>query len=285
VEAFKEAAVPVRPDPSRARMLRGVSPSDPSQIWPELKVISCWAEGAASSGWEELRRRFPAVLVQGKGLLATEAVVSLPFGRFKPLAVCSHFFEFVDDKGRIFTADALRKGGEYEVVVTTAGGLWRYRLGDRIAVDGFCGETPSIRFLGRKGSVSDWFGEKLSDAFVADAIRGAWPSGENTPPFVMVAPERDGTGIGYTIYVEGRIPAGFEQALEVRLCENPHYAYCRDLGQLLPLKGCAIRSKGYESYVRRHLGKGFRLGDIKPAAISSWTDWAEYFEAADRSDG
>ena len=63
---------------------------------------------------------------------------------------------------RRFPLEKLRKGNEYEVVVTTSGGLWRYRLGDRVLVDGFVQKTPSLRFLGRPGNVSDLFGEKAS---------------------------------------------------------------------------------------------------------------------------
>src|SRR5207244_6244599 len=53
---------------------------------------------------------------------------------------------------------------------STAGGLWRYRLGDRVVVDGFRNKCPSLTFIGRSEDVSDLCGEKLSAQFVKEAI-------------------------------------------------------------------------------------------------------------------
>ena len=46
--------------------------------------------------------------------------------------------------------EALREGEEYEVVVTTAGGLWRYRLGDRVRVAWLGGENAFIEISGSR---------------------------------------------------------------------------------------------------------------------------------------
>jgi hypothetical protein len=47
-------------------------------IWPHLRLVSCWDQ--ASSRWpaRDLARHLPGVTIQGKGLLATEGVVSIP---------------------------------------------------------------------------------------------------------------------------------------------------------------------------------------------------------------
>jgi len=129
--------------PDRARSLSNASPFEPETIWPALKVISCWGDGHAQFAGADLKRRFPSPVIQPKGLLATECVVTIPFANAYPLAVTSHFFEFIDEHGRIHPAHELKKDGIYEVVVTTAGGLWRYRLHDRVKVSGFCAKTPS----------------------------------------------------------------------------------------------------------------------------------------------
>src|SRR6185369_1456475 len=98
--------------------------------------------------------------IQSKGLLATEAFVSIPWEAQHPVAVMSHFFEFASANGEILLAHELRHGETYSVIVTTAGGLWRYRLGDLVEVDGLAAATPSLRFLGRGTSVTDLCGEK-----------------------------------------------------------------------------------------------------------------------------
>src|SRR6185295_10242297 len=157
-------------DASRAAELRRLRPDDVQGIWPKLALISCWGDGPARSAAESLARRFPHVEVQPKGLIATEAIVTIPFGGRHPLAIGSHFFEFLDPNGNARLAQQLESGVEYTVVVTTAGGLYRYRLADRVTVDGWCDATPSLRFLGKEDSISDLFGEKLSDAFVAGVL-------------------------------------------------------------------------------------------------------------------
>ena len=103
----------------------------------------------------------------------------------------SHFFEFVDDSGAVHRVHELRAGQTYEVVVTTAGGLWRYRLRDSVRVTGFIGQTPALQFLGRNGNVSDLFGEKLSEAFVTETIHETLATLEIHPKlFPACAPDK-----------------------------------------------------------------------------------------------
>jgi hypothetical protein len=255
--------------------LARLNPGDAEALWPKLGLISCWADGAAAMSLRELRRRFPNTRVQAKGLLATEAFVTLPFGRHQPLALNSHFFEFIGDDGHTHLADSLQEGNEYEVVVTTAGGLWRYRLGDRVVVNGRAGRTPSLRFLGRAGNISDRFGEKLSETFVADVLSKLFR--ERPPRFALLAPDEDVAGCRYTLYVEGVPPLDCVETLERALRHNPHYAWCRDLGQLLPPRLFAIASRGYEQFIERLAAGGARLGEIKPAALSRLSGWSNVF--------
>jgi len=147
--------------PRCADELCAIGPGEPAKLWPELRVISCWGDGNAETAIAQLETRFSEAFIQRKGLLATEAVVTIPFLGSQLLAVRSHFFEFMDDQGRIRLSHELRKGADYEVVITTGGGLWRYRLQDRVRVTGSLAKTPCLQFLGRSGNVSDRFGEKL----------------------------------------------------------------------------------------------------------------------------
>ncbi len=262
-----------------AMPLRHADPHNPESIWPRLQMISCWCDGPAHTGAEDLRQRLPSVQLQPKGLVATEAFVTLPFGAGCPLAINSHFFEFLGADGRVVLADALRAGEEYEVVVTTAGGLWRYRLGDRVIVTDLVGKTPSLKFLGRQGNVSDRFGEKLSEAFVAQALEKTFASFGCLPRFALLAPDESTGNCRYTLYLEGTDASRAEMAvaLDDALRDNPHYAYCRDLSQLSPPCVFVIESHGYERFVERQAARGSRLGGIKPAALSRLSGWSEVF--------
>jgi hypothetical protein len=225
----------------------------------------------------ELRGRFPNVHVQPKGLLATEAFVTIPFAGNHPVAICSNFFEFIDARGQMHQVSELREGEIYEVVVTTAGGLWRYRTHDQVRVTGFAGRTPTLRFTGRIGNVSDLFGEKLSESFVIEAIQSTFASSISKPQFTLLAPVQNAMGWNYTLYVEGDVGANTAEALDRTLCQNPNYSHCRELGQLQPVELFPIKSRGYESFVKRLVSEGKRLGDIKPLALSRASGWSKTF--------
>ena len=145
---------------TRAELLRSVGGASPDvaffrKAWPKLQVVSCWAHGPSEIYAANLRRLFPHVEIQGKGLVATEAFVSLPLFEDKDpvLAVTSHFFEFQDPaSGRVSLAHQLGVGDTYRVIVTTGGGLYRYPLGDLVRVTGFIRDAPCLQFIGRATS-------------------------------------------------------------------------------------------------------------------------------------
>lgn len=225
-----------KPAPGRAAELGRLNPHEPEALWPELRVISCWGDAAAALALPALGRRFPRTSIQAKGLLATEAFVSIPFGGTHPLALTSHYFEFLDDAGRSHPADALAVGAEYETVVSTSGGLWRYRLGDRVRVTGKVGNTPAIEFLGRTGQVSDVCGEKLSEAFATAVLRETFAAAGVPATACEIAAEQEEAGWRYVVQVEDGRLAGCAEEIDRALMANPHYALCRRLGQLLPLR-------------------------------------------------
>ena len=262
---------------SRARQLEYADPTRPESIWPTLKIISCWGDGNAEFAILELQRRFPKTPIQRKGLIATEAIVTIPFLGARPLALCSHFFEFIDSAGGIYLAHELRKDETYEVIMTTGGGLWRYRLQDEVQVTGFSGKTPSLQFLGRKGLVSDRFGEKLSEVFVASVVQELL-GGVSTPPiFILLAPDEDHSGCCYTLYFEGDVQQDVTAPLDDLLMKNPHYAWCRNLGQLHPPRLFRINAGGNETFIAHEISAGKRAGAIKPSVLSLQTGWSNRF--------
>lgn len=270
-------ALKLSPLPQRAEELRKVDRQKPETIWPHLKLLSCWGDGAASVAADSLKGLFPKTTVQTKGLLATEACVTISFAGRHPVAVRSHFFEFATEDGKIRRVHELELGQTYEVIVTTGGGLWRYRLRDCVEVTDFLGKTPSLRFLGRNGNVSDLCGEKLTEAFVAQTLQETLIAVETKPTFVLLAPDQDALGVRYTLYVEGQLPDHFAKMFDQALRQNPHYAYCRDLGQLLPVRLFKISEKGYEMFASRQLTTSGRLGNLKPMILSRTFGWSTIF--------
>lgn len=267
-----------RPMPGRASALEKIGPGRPDQFWPRLRVISCWHDAGATLGAGKLQSMFPKVGIQGKGLLATEGVVTIPFAGRHVLSICSHFFEFIDQSGRVFRADELVDGGEYEVVLTTGGGLWRYRLGDRVSVRGFAGKTPCFRFIGRTGSSCDLTGEKLDESFVSEVLQQLFLDHPEKPSFMMLAPDKDQTQPGYVLYIESNsLPDHLQSQLDQALCQNPHYALARRMGQLRSVKLFKIHGNSSEAYLARLGRQGVRAGQIKFSCLSAQTGWALHF--------
>ena len=241
----------------------------PLDLWPKLAMISCWTDGAASRFLPDLENLFPGVPIQGKGLLATEGVVSVPLtGSRAPVpAITSHFLEFIEDGGRVRLVDELEEGKKYTVVQTTGGGFARYSLDDQIEVVA----PGAIRFLGRNGQVSDLCGEKLSEAFV-----GAIFQKMGLPGFVMLAPQWDRPP-RYNLFVETNQPEEVAAKVEEHLRKSFHYNYCRNLGQLGPVRGIRV-DEGDRRYLAGCEDLGQKVGDVKPAHLRPEFGWLEKLE-------
>ena len=258
------------------------------QVWPNLKVISCWSHGSSAIFAENLRRFFPSVEIQGKGLVATEAFVSLPFLKDSDpvLAVTAHFFEFQDpDTNAISLAHQLIAGREYQVIVTTGGGLYRYPLGDRICVTGFVHGAPCFQFINREGSVSDLFGEKLQADFVEKVIRRAIAQQNSDARFFLLAPVADAQlGTSYTLFIEVDSitnPAGLKHHLEHGLAENIHYSHCRRLGQLSPIRLFQIQRATQSAgsvFLQEMQDRGIKVGNAKVIPLDGKLGWEHRFQ-------
>ena len=240
-------------------------------VFPGLRLISCWADGSAEAEIPAVSALFPGVRIQPKGLLATECFVSLPLigEQGARLSIYSHFFEFRSLKtGRICTADKLTCG-EYELIVTTGGGFYRYQIGDIVKVVGvYPDRPPRLRFLRRCGIASDLCGEKLTDDFVRGVCTALGIAGQ----FCLLAPE----GKGYDLYTTAEGLTG--EQLDRALCESYHYRYCRQLGQLRSAHVIRVGGNPHRVCLERLTAEGMRMGDIKPAFLSRRSGWRSYFE-------
>ncbi|NIV18361.1 MAG: GH3 auxin-responsive promoter [Woeseiaceae bacterium] len=269
---------------ARARQLDRLGCDDLISLWPQLGLISCWADGHAEAYVPKVRELFPGVALQPKGLVATEAMVTMPVGGLRPLAIRSHVFEFLDAAGEAHPPWQLAPGQQYVVLVTTGGGLYRYRLGDRVEVEGFYRGVPALRFLGKEDQVSDYFGEKLSEPFVASVLDNVLATLEISPVFSLLAIDERADPPAYALYVETQHgwPDSASALLENGLRKNPHYDYCRRIGQLGTAKIIRVGPGAFGRYAERLTETGMRLGDVKAASLSSLSHWQNWL--LDRGD-
>ena len=275
----------LRADPARAALLRGIllrdGPIATQELWPNLRMISCWADASSRLAVPAIQESFPGSPIQGKGLLATEGVVSIPIcsAQGSVAAVTSHFLEFLESGSTTpRLLHELELGREYSVLLTTGGGLWRYRLGDRVRVTGFLEQTPVLEFLSREGNVSDVCGEKLSSAFVDSVLLELESERACTPGFAMLAPSFENRP-RYVLFFHGRIETGrLAELLDAKLRRNPHYDYCRKLGQLSPPAIFQIAEGAGEAYMRRCSALGQRAGSVKETPLHRLSGWENHFQ-------
>jgi hypothetical protein len=235
---------------------------DPTVLWPRLKVVSTWASAASRPFAAELASRLPQAKLQPKGLMSTECVVTVPDSRGRPVLTARGFFEFLRD-GHLVLAHELERGAVYEVVATTASGLYRYRTGDLVRCEEARADgRPVLDFLGRGTHTSDLVGEKLTEAFAQACL-------EDVPGFRLLTPTA--AGDGYVLAIErGRVTN--VERVERRLCGNPQYAHARRLGQLQALRLLEVEHL-FDRHVAAQLACGARLGAIKPTPLCRERSW------------
>lgn len=257
-----------------------------ARVWPNLRVISCWNHGPSELHAAQLQALFPKVEIQGKGLISTEAFVSLPFETAcdPVLAVRSHFFEFKDHaNGTFHLAHQLERERIYSLVITTGGGLYRYALGDLVQVSGFIKNAPCLRFLGREGNFSDQVGEKLNGLVVHRAVSQSLALQNITAKFFLLAPVASENGLSYVLFLETNLAANvqdFPHILDQLLRENFHYDHCRRLGQLAAPRVFLIDptvADGAACYHAEMSARGLKLGDIKLVPLDSKCGWEQRF--------
>jgi len=258
IELPPELAGPIRArlraHPERARILareaeRGFD-GIARRIWPKLAYTSAITTGSFAIYAEKLHRYLGDLPNSSSALASSEAFLGISAGvgsSAYTLLPTSAFFEFIPadeldapeppTKG----IDELEPGGRYEIVVTTFSGLYRYRMGDVVEVEGHLARLPQVRFLYRRGSLLNIAGEKTSEHATRQALTqalakegleivdfSAMEDVEHTPKryvfFVELAPRDRAANVP-------QIEVHLEQALREA---NPYYVTLRArLGPLL----------------------------------------------------
>ncbi len=271
-DIVRDAIGPLRPNPDRAALVKrsiGLDRFDAAALWPGLDTINCWLDATSAAFGRELQALFPKVYLHPKGLLSTEAVVTLPFGEDPSplLAVESAFFEFAAEDGSIALAHQIEADREYRVIVSNHCGLYRYDTGDLVRVTGHETGTPRMRFRGRAGLFTDLCGEKLSETFVLACFeRRALPEGVTAFIVPRAEPRPH-----YALYVDAALGSAADAAiladrLDAALRANPQYAYARNLGQLGHIAAHRLPD-AFAAYRENASAEGRAIGTVKPPVL------------------
>ena len=187
------------------------------------------------------------------------------------LAVGSAYFEFIalentdTDQPQTVALQDLIVGADYEVVLTSSAGLYRYRLGDVIRIVGWQEAAPIYEFLYRRGTVLNLFGEKTNEFHTATALGTTVAQWLGQPDavreYTVYGAMEEGVG-RYTFYVELAASTALanqivdlEAILDRSLAGiNPYYYTSgRQLGRLAPVIVKVVRPGTFEQLLELQL--------------------------------
>lgn len=168
------------PNPQRAEYLRQIvaerKPFTPASYWREMKMAMFWLSSSVGRNVNEVRPYFDSsVQFMDAGYGSSEAKLNIPMApeeKSGALSIATSFYEFLPTEGgKPLLAHQLKEGHEYELIVTTWAGLYRYNMKDIVRVDSVVGNTPKIEFVRKSGDLLNIAGEKLPAISVDKTIR------------------------------------------------------------------------------------------------------------------
>ena len=297
----------IHPDPGRAAFLERAATAGggrliPRHVWPDMSMLACWRGGSVRQYLDQLAPHYPdGLAMRDLGWLASECRGSVPLSDEDdsgPLAIATNVYEFfpadVDRKPQptdLLAVYQLEVGGQYLVYVTTAGGLCRYAMHDILAVTGYHGRTPAVRFVQKEKGIVSFTGEKLTEVQVLAAIDETLDQRRTDRNFIAAVgqPPTADADPYYLFLVEYETPPSDEaafsaaRALDKALCRhNIEYASKRKSGRLAPPVLRVLEPGQFDAYQRGALEAGAHDGQFKILRLTADHTFADHFSRSVR---
>ncbi|MDO5516455.1 MAG: GH3 auxin-responsive promoter family protein [Clostridium sp.] len=174
------------------------------RIWPKILYIAT-VTGANFVNYNDMVKKYTGNLpICSIAYAATEAFIGInPYYDKIEYVVLPQtcFYEFIEKDDiykknpKTYLINEVKINHDYEIVITTFNGLYRYRLGDVVKVSGFYNQSPKIKFLYRKNQLLNMVAEKTTESHVKNALQS-------------VAHDLKFNLIDYTTYADNSITPG-----------------------------------------------------------------------------
>lgn len=209
--------------PERARALERIVKETgtlyPKDFW-QLELVACWVGGTVGYQSQNLAKYYGATPVRDTGYVSTEGRHTIPVADFTAhgvLVTGGAFYEFIpEDGGTPCRAAGLEAGQDYQVLLTSSQGLYRYRMGDIVRCHGFEGQAPILEFIRKTSQFSDMEGEKISgDQIVGAMMTCTARLGLAVETFgaIPVRPQQGAPYYAFVLENPGPAPGSVEQDL------------------------------------------------------------------------
>lgn len=274
----------LRPAPERARALAKLLEQGRftvADIWPDIGSILTATGGAFHFYVDQLEPFLGGVPIFSPVYSASEGTFAYGFDATRPhylLTPAQVYLELLpvelmdDPQARPIPAWQAEPGRSYELVVTSLDGLLRYRVHDVVKVLEFCGQTPVIEFVERRGQVVDIVGEKTAEHHVVEAIDAASHLVDEPLVDYVLAPDTEHTPAGYVLAIEewhgdceNNLKAReFVRAVDAALRRiTPDYDEEVELGTLGPMSLLLLRPGAFERLRKRLTAAGAADSQVK----------------------
>ncbi len=260
----------------------------PKELWPNLQVINCIKSDQNKPYLDALEKKVPGVLINDPGIYSSEGRISLclkPGAEAGIVPATINFFEFKDtDTGKIHLAGDLKKNKKYEVIITTAEGLYRYEMKDVIKVVDFKDTIPLIKFHERT-SYLNIAGELAHEKVLIETMEETKKETKTELRAYTYAPYKvsEKQKPRYNIIIEPKNKMKetdakqFLKTIEKNLQKNiQDYRQMRNEFGRIQKPVLTILKKGeYDKFDKERLTRG---GQQKPIIIAKNTDFEEKFK-------
>lgn len=272
----KEVEKSLKPNPERAAALRALiaegKPFTPATYWRKMRLAMFWLSSSVGHYVDELRPYFASpVQFMDAGYGSSEAKFNIPMEpeeKAGALSIATAFYEFIPvEGGEPLMAHQLEMGKEYELVVTTWAGLYRYNMKDIICVDGFVGNTPKISFVRKSSEILNVVGEKIPASAVNDCVHQVLKEKGVVVRQVQVYPDLEHRR--YACYVEPMegtlsVLPEWEEEMNAKLAEQFQiFEFARLQNLLNPMVLVPMKEGWQESLYAKKLKSGITKSQLK----------------------
>lgn len=286
----------LKANPKRAAELRKIAEAPggltPKSVWPNLGWIFT-VYGATFQNYEsQLSDWYSYRFIWGLPYIACEGILGIPYvaNSYSHLPpITATFLEFIaennwdDPEPPTCLLQDLEVGSQYEVVLTSWNGFYRYRIGDIVAVDGKFNGVPTYKVVSRRQSLLSVVWEKTTESQAVKAVGLCEQTiGIRIVDFVIdvdqsVVPPR------YRLWAECSDPdCNFDhnrvnQLLDQYLSQiNPNYELLRAQGEIGAPTSKSVGIGSFDRFRRRRESEGVPAEQVKilhATKSSVFLDW------------
>ncbi|MCO5604007.1 hypothetical protein L7F22_058164 [Adiantum nelumboides] len=259
------------------------------RLWPNVIYINTIVTGSMEPYVPYLKNYGEDVPIVCGDYGSSECTVGINLSPISPpekvvftLVPYAAYFEFLplnQEGGTTTDLTELEVGKEYELIVTTVAGLYRYRLGDVITVTGYYHALPQFRFARRSNVMLSINTDKTDERELCEVVKRVSKrlKGGNMDLLDFTSHADHSSRPGhYTIFWELKNTACTNDYILIQCCQdldaffNDPYQRGRAAGTIGPLELCIVKEQTFQNIMVFVLESGASPTQYKtPRCINS----------------